>query len=115
MSTFDNKKIIACTFYHIAVIGAVTLIINFPLEKGKIVGKIELKFYMRDGGKLFMYLSAGEFIRQKWLAWFGYLLYYCLNRTTFCDRVLRTVYFFISNATCYLINSTCECGKREPF
>ena len=31
----------------------------------EIVGKTDLKFDMRDAGKLFVYLSSGENIRQK--------------------------------------------------
>ena len=50
MSTLDYKKTIANTFYHTAIVGADALIINYGLEKGKIVGNTELKFGMRDAG-----------------------------------------------------------------
>ena len=63
MPTSDYKKTIPNTFYHTAVLGAGALIINYGLDKGKIVGKTELEFDMRDASKLC--LSAGEFIHQK--------------------------------------------------
>ena len=54
MSTSDYKKAIADAFYHTAVVGPDTLIISYGLEKVKIVGKTELKFELRDAGKLFV-------------------------------------------------------------
>ena len=65
MLSSGYKKTIANTFYHIAVLVTGALLINYSLEKGKIVRKTELKLDTRDTGKLFLYLSAGEFIRQK--------------------------------------------------
>ena len=82
MSASDYKKTIADTFCHIAVVGTGPLIINFGLEKGKIIEKTELKIEMRDAGKLFIYLSPGEFLRQKWWLWVGDLLHYCLYKCT---------------------------------
>ena len=65
MSTSVNEKTVADTFYHTAAVGAETLIISYELEKGKFVGKKELKFDMFDAGELFIYLSARKFISQK--------------------------------------------------
>ena len=65
MSTSVYEKNVADTFYHTAAVGAETLIISYELEKGKILGKTELKFDILDAGELFIYLNARKFISQK--------------------------------------------------
>ena len=70
MSTSDYKKQLLIFFiilllWELVLSCRCALIINNGLGKGKIAGKTELKFDMRDTRKLFVYLSAGEFIRQK--------------------------------------------------
>ena len=99
MSAADYKKNIADTFY--TIVGAGALIINYGLEKGKIVRKAGLKFDMLDAAKLFVYLSAGVYAK-KWWIWVGYPPLQCLYKrleTTYaikCIHLPTAKYYFLN-------------------
>ena len=63
------KKVAADVVYHSAVVGLGAAAISYGLEETKIVARTELKFDMKDRGKL---LVVSEWLRQmmvdkKWI------------------------------------------------
>ena len=54
MSTLapDYKKTVTDVVYHSAVVGLGAVAISYGLEKTKIAARSELKFDIKDGGKL---------------------------------------------------------------
>ena len=63
-ATPNYKKAAADVVYHRAVVGLRAVAISYGLEITKIAARNELKFDMKDGGKLLACLVFGEWVRQ---------------------------------------------------